>query len=48
MASRQELVRREKNLMVKFIGAHKRGDAKTLSGVQKEMNRNIQQRKDAR
>ena len=46
--NRKELVRREKDLMVKYTDAHKRGDKKTLEGVQKEMKRNVEQRRDAR
>ncbi len=44
----KHLVRREKELMVKYIDAHKRGDHKTLEGVQKEMKRNVEQRRYAR
>jgi hypothetical protein len=42
------LVRREKDLMIKFTQAHKEGDRKTLTGVQREIQRTLQQRRDAR
>ena len=48
MANRKELARQEKNLMVRYIDAHKRGDHKTLEGVQREMKRNVEQRRYAR
>lgn len=48
MADRKQLVRQEKNLMVHYIEAHKRGDTKTLVGVQQEMKKNVEQRRYAK
>ena len=48
MANRKELVRREKELYVHYIGAHKEGNHKDLVGIQKEIKRNVEQRRDAR
>jgi len=48
MAKMKELVRKEKHLMVKYIGFHKAGDSKNLAGIQREMKRNVEQRRDAR
>ncbi len=48
MADRSQLVRQEKNLMVHYIDAHKRGDTKKLEGVQRELKKNTEQRRYAR
>ncbi len=48
MPNKKELVRREKDLMVHYVEAHERGDHKALEGIQKEMKKNVEQRRYAR
>ena len=48
MADRKELVRQEKNLMCHYIENHKKGNKKNLAEIQRLMNKNVQQRRDAR
>ena len=47
MSRREELVRREKDLMVRYHEAHKSGDKKYECGVMSEFQRNAQQIKHA-
>ena len=42
---RRELVRREKELMVKFSDAHKNQDKKAKEGIEKEIHKNVEQRR---
>ena len=46
--NRKEVVRQEKYFMEKYITAHKRGDDKTKADVMKHIQKNVNQRRDAR